>query len=221
MDANLKDTLLKFEIDPSNTAKLAENLRNPQGDYGRKVAKMMNEGNAIMIDAAITNADIHEGDIVLEIGFGNGSHLEKIARKVENGSVAAIDSSETMVQEASSINQSLIASGQLDIRLATIDQIPFDDDTFDKVITVNTIYFWEDNEKCGKEILRVLKKGGTVVIGLREKEKLKLLKFLKGGFTRYSIDEVEALMRNIGFSKVWHTSVPDKPADAVCVMAQK
>lgn len=45
--------------------------------------------------------------------------------------------------------------------------MPFDDNTFDNITTVETYYFWPDKENDVKEVFRVLKQGGTVMLLLK------------------------------------------------------
>ncbi len=42
--------------------------------------------------------------------------------------------------------------------------MPFDDEAFDCVSAFETVYFWEDLEKCFAEVHRVMKNGGTFLI---------------------------------------------------------
>ena len=42
--------------------------------------------------------------------------------------------------------------------------MPFDDNTFDNITAVETYYFWPDKENDVKEVFRVLKQGGTVML---------------------------------------------------------
>ncbi|WP_363253908.1 methyltransferase domain-containing protein [Clostridium sp.] len=44
----------------------------------------------------------------------------------------------------------------------------YDDDFFDVVTTINTIYFWNDTKKGLEEIYRVLKGDGVFIINIRQ-----------------------------------------------------
>lgn len=56
--------------------------------------------------------------------------------------VAGVDYSQTMVEQARKRNKSLIEQGHVEIKQGEVSQIPFDDQCFDKLFTVNTLYFW-------------------------------------------------------------------------------
>ena len=46
----------------------------------------------------------------------------------------------------------------------SVEALPFTDDEFDKIITVESFYFWPDPQENLKEVQRVLKKGGTFLL---------------------------------------------------------
>jgi len=58
----------------------------------------------------------------------------------------------------------LIKAGRVDIRQASVSQLPFPDRKFDLVTAVETHYYWPDLAGDVKEIRRVLKPGGTLIM---------------------------------------------------------
>ena len=75
-----------------------------------------------------------------------------------------IDYSEVSVELSRETNETYIADGRMAIHQASVDELPFEDDSFDKVITVESFYFWPDHDKGLKEIRRVLKPNGKLLI---------------------------------------------------------
>jgi ubiquinone/menaquinone biosynthesis C-methylase UbiE len=69
-------------------------------------------------------------------------------------------------------NRQGIAEGRVEIRQASASALPFPDGLFDLVTAVETHYFWPDLPAGMREIQRVLKPGGTLVV---------LAKAYKGG----------------------------------------
>lgn len=168
---------------------LAEQLRNPSGDEGLEVARMMNTGNVEMIKAAITGMDLKFGQSILELGHGNADHLSWILNEAEFLNYFGLDISETMKAEAERINARWIDSRSAFFTLYDGRVIPFKDNTFHAMMTVNTIYFWEYPAKMLSELHRVLKPGGVACIAFGKKSFMKDLPFVQFGFQLYSEDD--------------------------------
>ncbi|MCP4710961.1 MAG: class I SAM-dependent methyltransferase, partial [Planctomycetes bacterium] len=45
--------------------------------------------------------------------------------------------------------------------------LPFDNETFDKLCSINTLYFWKAPNKCFSEMFRTINHGGKIVIGFQ------------------------------------------------------
>lgn len=139
----------------------------PKGIRGRLAAFLMERGNAVMNELAIEALDVGTGERVLEIGFGPGVTLERIAQVVGEGSVAGIDPSELMVRRASKRLQRHVEAGRASLRQGVSSQMPFEDASFGRALSVNTIYFWKDPHADLCETRRVLKAGGRFVLVFR------------------------------------------------------
>src|SRR5690606_16102596 len=150
---NMKDT------DPSGYnpefAELEKQLRCPAGKAGLEVAQMMNESNLGMTLNTIDALDLRDLHNLLEIGHGNCGHLETLLSKAHKLEYVGLDISETMFEEAQRINRVLINKGKISFKLYDGTRIPFDDGTFDRGMTVNTIYFWTDPDEFIREIARI------------------------------------------------------------------
>ncbi|MHC0443676.1 class I SAM-dependent methyltransferase, partial [Flavobacterium sp. 3-210] len=80
-----------------------------------------------------------------------------------------------MFQEARKINRNFVSQKQAFFSLYDGNKIPFEDETFDKVFTVNTIYFWQKPEDLLSEIYRVLKPNGNFCLTFAEEDFMKKL----------------------------------------------
>src|SRR6185312_13792145 len=80
------------------------------------------------------------------------------------GKVYGIDYSEVSVATAREMNERSIAEGRVDIQRASVSQLPFPDTTFDIAVAVETHYYWPDLPRDVREVMRVLKRGGTFLI---------------------------------------------------------
>ena len=99
----------------------------------------------------------------------------------------------------------------LELYTASVEKLPFDDDSFNAICTINTLYFWPDARECCKETQRVLKPGGKIYIGIRSKEEAQKLPSTQYGFTLYEKDEAIALLENAGFINVHVKEQTDPP----------
>lgn len=199
---------------------VASQLRKPDGEFGKVVAHKMNEGNKVITDLTYNSISKFNGVRILEIGFGNGFFIPELLKKGHE-KICGIDYSELMHKEASEFLSHLIKEEKVELKSASASAIPYPDNYFDKICSINTIYFWDDIEKIIEELDRVLKSGGYLSIGFRSKERMKDLEFSKHGFNLYSIDDVENLFVSRGFKHVQTEVVDEEIYDAVCVTLKK
>lgn len=99
---------------------------------------------------------------MLDIGCGAGFDLYVASRLVgELGKVCGIDLTEEMVDLAM---QSLAEAGpaNFEVILVSSEKIPFDDNTFDTVISNGVINLSPCKQELFQEIFRVIKKGGKL-----------------------------------------------------------
>lgn len=178
---------------------LAKNLANPEGETGKDVAKMMNETNISMTKETIKALFLIDNEKVLELGHGNAGHLSYLLDFADNIQYTGLEISETMKSEAESINSKYLS--QANFQLYDGNKIPFENESFDKVMTVNTIYFWENPVEFFNEIYRVLKKDGSFVLTFAKKDFMKNLPFTED-FKLYNYEDVEELVAQTNFKRM-------------------
>ncbi|MGF6428070.1 class I SAM-dependent methyltransferase [Bradyrhizobium sp. Pha-3] len=83
-------------------------------------------------------------DSVLEVGFGPGVVLQRLSTLVPAARVAGIDPSQEMVGQARARNAAAIEDGRVELRLGSVVRMPFDADSFDKVLAINSMQVWPD-----------------------------------------------------------------------------
>lgn len=179
---------------------LAQNLANPQGEKGRKVGEMMNVTNIGMTLESIRTLLIEDDENILEIGHGNAGHLKNILNKAKNLKYTGIDISETMYNEAKNLNQEFKDQAEFILYEGTI--LPFKDKTFDKIFTVNTVYFWEKPIEYLNEIYRVLKDSGTFVLTFGQRDFMEKLPFTQYDFSLYNSDEMQEVVAESNFKRM-------------------
>ena len=196
---------------------LGRQLSKPQGIWGVLVGKLMNVINKQMYIEATKLLHLLPNDELLEIGFGNGAFIEDMVHKITPGNYAGIDISKTMIKKARRKNKSLIRVGKVKLFKSDANNLAFDNASFDKVLTVNTIYFWDEPEGVMIEIKRVLKPGGKFVVALNTKDAMEGSEYVKERFKLYNIKKVERLFRNSGFISVRSTYKKLKVEDVLCM----
>jgi ubiquinone/menaquinone biosynthesis C-methylase UbiE len=187
-------------MDEEKMKSIAQQLRKPQGEFATRVGEMMNEGNLHMNQYAIEALHVRENDRILEIGMGNGFFVKEIVTAAPGVRYVGCDFSEAMIKEAGERNAALVESGQAGFFLANADQLPLKNETFDKIFTVNTLYFWEDPVVTLAEFARVLQPDGELLIVIRPKSVMENYPFTKYGFNMFSMEEVVALLTANAFT---------------------
>ncbi|MDP3768495.1 MAG: class I SAM-dependent methyltransferase [Dehalococcoidia bacterium] len=171
----------------------------PHGPLGWLAGRLMARGNAAMNELALGALEAQAGDAVLEIGFGPGAALERICRLVGDGRVAGLDSSPQMLREATGRLRQEIAAGRVQLREGYSSAMPYPDASFGRVLTVNTLYFWEQPQSDLREIRRVLKPGGRFVMVFRAVEDEPGRLTVHGMPAPTSLDDVIGWMRDAEF----------------------
>jgi ubiquinone/menaquinone biosynthesis C-methylase UbiE len=193
---------------------LASQLRKPENEDGVKTGVHMNEGNKIMNLEAIKTLSPCAHDKILEIGMGNGFFVKNIVSAHPTIVYTGCDFSETMITEAEKINAEYIKSGRVQFHLASADKLPLDSNSYNKLFTVNTIYFWEDPKHTLNEFKRVLTSNGELTIVIRPKHIMEDIPVTKYGFSLYSKEELIDLLSLNNF-EVLETNEIEEPSREV------
>lgn len=179
---------------------LARQFRSPDGEVGIAVADYMNGLNRSVTEAAYRRLGLSGMHHVLEIGYGNGGLVPLLMSLAQDIRYSGVDVSPTMVGEALAANRALVESGRADFQLASVDSLPFGDAVFDRVIGINTLYFWADIPLAFGEIRRVLKPDGLVLLACITPETAVTLPTMKKelGVNIYSVAEIVQFHREGG-----------------------
>lgn len=180
---------------------LARQLRQPSGISGRAMAYVLNRANRPINRRAVERLDVRPTDSVLEIGFGGGGALAGILERTE-GLIVGIEISDPMIAYVRRRFRREIENGRLELKPGGVSQIPYADRRFDRVLTVQTIYFWPDPTAGLREIHRVLEPGGRLLVATAAKEEMDKRSFTQHGFRKFEDDELNGLLRGAGFTEV-------------------
>ncbi|MFT8313263.1 MAG: class I SAM-dependent methyltransferase [Clostridium sp.] len=172
------------------TKYIAEQFGKPTGIGGIISTFIMNRMNQIQYKSVMNNLNCSQKDRVLDIGFGNGYLIKHLAKKNE-GDFYGIEISDDMLKTACKRNRELIKQGKVYLTKGNVMDIPFENSFFDKIYTVNTVYFWENLDKSLSEIKRVLKPNGIFINAIYSKQWLDNIKYTRYGFSKYTPKELE------------------------------
>ena len=132
---------------------------NRWAEAGRGEA--MEEHHLPIVAPTLALMDWQPSDRVLDLGCGSGWLVRQLATLVPNGSVVGIDVSDEMLRRAQ-----LASAGVPNIQFlhGTAEEIPAPPDSFTKVLSVESAYYWHDPARALRAIFRVLAPGGSAWI---------------------------------------------------------
>lgn len=197
--ATYLSTLKISNMNETTYQQIASQLRKPEGEEGIKTGEWMNRGNELMNKAAIAALQIANNDRILEIGMGNGFFVKDIVSVHESVKYVGCDFSDIMTKEAEKNNLVWVENEQAEFRMADVNELPFEDGRFNKILTINTVYFWEEMSNALSEIKRVMTNKGKLVIALRPKHQMEKYPFTKYGFNMFSKEDICRELENNGF----------------------
>jgi len=196
---------------------LRDQCRRPTGRMGRFTLWRMNWSHSRLTDWGLAKISIEPHSKILDVGCGGGRTVSKLATIATQGQVCGIDYSEESVAVSKKNNAGWIDIGRVEIRQGSVSQLPFPDDVFDLVTAVETHYFWPDLAADTREVFRVLKPGGTLILiaevykGAKTAAAKLAEKYLPlTGMALLSVDEHRELFMTAGYSDVRVIEEPGK-----------
>ena len=143
---------------------LVRQCRKPTWLPGRLFLRSMNLSHAGLTKWGLTHTSIQPTDTILDVGCGGGRTIGTMANAASRGQVFGVDYSATSVEVAQRVNAGAIDAGRVGVQQASVSALPFPAATFDLATAVETHYYWPDLVSDLREIRRVLKPDGRVVL---------------------------------------------------------
>ena len=183
------------------------NPAKPQGEAGAQMLAQMNEHHYAVSGWGIGHLHLQNDDRILDIGCGGGETLARLSALAPHGKLCGVDYSPVSVASSTQRNAPDISCGKMRIIEASVEHLPFDDNAFDRIVTVESFYFWPNPAENLKEVFRVLAKGGQFLIiadihGDAELSQDDIDNIQKYSLRNPSPDEFQHLLQNAGFSDV-------------------
>jgi SAM-dependent methyltransferase len=227
--------MLHSQLGNKLIGKLLKQCRKPEGLFGALLARGMNMGHSGFTDWGLNHLSIGGDFIILDVGCGGGRTVRKMAMKAAGGKVFGLDYSGTSVAASRRTNRHLIREGRVEILQGSVSGLPFPGGMFDLVTAVETHYFWPDLPSDMREIIRVLKPRGTLVImgeayqgGKFDERNRKFIEM--GDMTCHSTDELCKIFSAAGYTHVqifeeynkgWFCCTGKKPLEILSLPSHK
>jgi ubiquinone/menaquinone biosynthesis C-methylase UbiE len=158
-----------------------------------------------VVPAFISHWSLTPASSVLDVGCAKGFMLHDLLEAIPGISVRGIDISEYAVANAIESVASLI-------NVANAMDLPFEDDSFDVVISINTIHNLEldDCAKALQEIQRVSSGGAFITVDAyrTEEEKERMFAWNLTAKTILSVGEWETLFEKVGYTGDYYWFIP-------------
>jgi SAM-dependent methyltransferase len=200
---------------------IAKQFRNPRGFMGRIVSGIMEKGNKGTYDWMLSIMDINDGDAVLEIGYGTGQVISRIAGSKKKTIIRGIDFSKVMHEKAVMNNRTYIEEGRAVLSYG--DLLGYKSDIkFSKVFGINVIYFWDDLPKYFNKLSDLMDNGGTLYIYMSDADSLGKIPFTRNEvFNKYGPKEVSDKLGKAGFHRARYLVNEEELGRSYCIIAEK
>jgi ubiquinone/menaquinone biosynthesis C-methylase UbiE len=205
--------------------------QKPAGWLGQFVLWNMNLRHSKVTDWGLSHISVGKNETVLDVGCGGGKTVSKLASMATQGKVYGVDHSKAGVAMATKINRESINMARVEIREASVSQLPFSANMFDLVTAVETHFWWPDLQADMREVFRVVKPDGRLIIiaeiykGAKTRTAKLAEKYLPlSGMALLGVDEHRELFSNAGFTDIqimeeagkgWICGIGRKPAVGV------
>ena len=158
----------------------------------------MNYTHAPLTNWGLRLVQVKDGWTMLDVGCGGGFTIRRLLNKSKDAQVYGIDISEESVAKARKVNAEVLGK-QVFVSQASAEKLPYDDEMFDLVTAVETVYFWPNLSDCLQEVRRVLKPGGKFAIMVEVVDSDSKWTNVVDGMTAYTPDQLKTMLVDAGF----------------------
>jgi demethylmenaquinone methyltransferase/2-methoxy-6-polyprenyl-1,4-benzoquinol methylase len=176
--------------------------------FYKYLSKVYDQVNAFifttsMRDAALDMLDLSTTDHVLDVGCGTGFGTAGLLRYTEH--VYGLDQSPHQLAKA---RKRLSHEDSVRYFFGDAERLPFEDDSFDAAWSSGSIEYWPNPVEGLREMRRVVKPGGTVVVvGPNEPNSEFWARVADAIMLFYDEEEAQRMFREAGYDDISHTAV--------------
>ena len=140
--------------------------KTPEGLFGFYLAEKMIRQHRPETEWTIKLINPQQGETLLELGCGAGFAIKCLLDQSSIKQVTGYDLSSTVLKSAKMRNRKEVNIGRAKLIQGDVKELPFQDEDFNKVFSIHSVYFWNDLSNTVSEIYRVIKPGGKIFITL-------------------------------------------------------
>ena len=170
----------------------------PEGSLGRAMLCFMNYTHAPLTNWGLKLVNVQDGWTMLDVGCGGGFTIRRLLKRSKDAQVYGIDISEESVTKARQVNAEVLDK-QVYVTQGSAELLPYNDEMFDLVTAVETVYFWPNLPDCLQEVRRVLKPGGKFAIMVEVVDSDSKWTSIVDGMTAYTPEQLKTLLDDAGF----------------------
>lgn len=168
--------------------------------------------------------EIRQNDIVLECACGTGAISKYIAPKCKQ--LIATDFSKGMLKQ---VSKKCRKYSNIEIRRADMTHLKYRDNRFDKVVAGNVIHLLEEPYAAIKELERVCKAGGKIIIPTyinasdrTNKKAVRLLELAGANFKRqFDMDSYKEFFEKAGYKNIDYHVVHGRMPCAIAIITKQ
>ena len=172
----------------------------PEGALGRVMLSFMNYTHAPLTNWGLKLVNIQDGWTMLDMGCGGGFTIRRLLNRSKDAQVYGIDISEESVAKAKKVNAEVLDK-QVFVTQGSAEKLPYENEKFDLVTAVETVYFWPNLPGCLQEVHRVLKPGGKFAILVEVVDSDSKWTSVVEGMTAYTPEQIKSLLDDAGFTQ--------------------
>jgi arsenite methyltransferase len=197
---------------------LSRQAARPHGPAGRLLGRLWVHETAAVNDVAVGLLAPSANERILEIGFGPGRTLRRLADA--GADVDGVEVSAAMLCLAAKRNADALGRGGMRLHTGDGVRLPAVDRSVDAVLSVHTIYFWPDPPATVAEIARALRPGGRAVLAFRDGASPLPSRLDPRIYGTPTVETVTTWLERAGFTAITAHHRPDLDATLVWLTAE-